>query len=88
MAAAGILTVTNRFFNTTEAELHAISSNFVVTDATVDGVERGLRQAVGRIGRYAERVAGARVNWSRSWDEAFDDGVRNRVVHFQEASSR
>jgi hypothetical protein len=88
MAAAGMLTVTNCLFNKTESELQAISTNFVVTEATVEGVEQGLKQAVGRIGRYSERVAGARVNWSRSWDEAFDDDIRHQIIQFLEAASR
>jgi hypothetical protein len=88
MAAAGMLTVTNRLCNKTEEQLHAISPNFVVTDATVDGVRRGLRHSVRRVGQYPERVAGARVNWSRSWDEAFDVSVRNRFVRFLEMSSQ
>jgi glycosyltransferase involved in cell wall biosynthesis len=88
MASAGMLTVTNRFLNKTADELHAISSNFVVCDATIAAVARGLSDAVNRVDRYDQRVAGARVNWSRTWGEAFDAGFMRRIVEFLHKSSR
>ena len=34
-----------------------------------------LAEAVDRVGSAAERVAGARVDWSRDWQSAFSDEV-------------
>ena len=85
MASAGMWTVTNTFANKTEAALKAISCNLVAVPPTVDGVLQGLRHAVEKIDDYEERVRGARVNWSTSWEQSFHAGVMARIKDFLEA---
>ena len=73
MASAGMLVVANTYENKTADELHAISPNFVPAEPTVAGVVAGLRAAVARAGDLEARASGARVSWSRSWSESFDE---------------
>jgi hypothetical protein len=42
----------------------------------------GLRDAVGGVEDAEARVRGARVNWSRDWDESFDDALMGRLESF------
>ncbi len=85
MASAGMWTVTNTFANKTEAALKAISSNLIAVPPTVDGVLHGLRQAVAQSDNYEERVRGACVSWSTTWEQSFHAGVMARIKEFFEA---
>lgn len=88
MASAGMLVVTNSCENKTGDRLAAISSNMIVVEPTVDGVTRGLREAVAAIGDYERRVEGSRVNWSTNWDDSFNEGFMKRIGQFIAASER
>jgi hypothetical protein len=55
-------------------------------EATVDGIVEGLREAVRRCEDYRARQAGARFDWPRTWDRAFDGAFIRRVLDFLEAS--
>jgi glycosyltransferase involved in cell wall biosynthesis len=81
MASAGMLTVTNIYANKTEAMLRKVSTNLIAVPATVEGVVRGLKQALANIDNYRARVQGARVQWATSWDQAFNAGI---VACFEE----
>ncbi|PYT05757.1 MAG: hypothetical protein DMF60_10900, partial [Acidobacteria bacterium] len=72
MAAAGMLVVTNTYANKTKQALTSISSNIIAVPPTIDDVSLGLREAVASIEDYDRRVRGAQVNWSISWDSAFN----------------
>ena len=80
MAAAGLLTVTNGFANKTPERLAAISTNLVVAEPTLPSVVAALGAAAGRVGDAEARVRGARLEWPRSWDEAFDERARAVLV--------
>jgi GT2 family glycosyltransferase len=82
MAAAGMLTVTNTFETKTADALGAISPNLCAAEPSVDGVVEALRQAVEGAGEVERRVRGADVNWSRSWEDSFNDAVLARVESF------
>ena len=75
MASAGMLTVTTTYEGRTREAMAAISSNLIAVAPDVDSLVAGLAEAVGRAGSAAERVAGARVDWSRDWQSAFSDEV-------------
>jgi GT2 family glycosyltransferase/predicted CoA-binding protein len=82
MAAAGMLVVTNTYANKTKEALRAISSNIMAVLPTIDDVTLGLKEAVASIEDYYRRVRGSQVNWSISWDSAFDRHFMIRVGEF------
>jgi glycosyltransferase involved in cell wall biosynthesis len=82
MAAAGMLTVTNTFETKTGDALAAISPNLIAVEPTIEGVVAGLRDAVAGAGDAERRVLGAGVNWSRDWNESFDDALMARLESF------
>jgi glycosyltransferase involved in cell wall biosynthesis len=82
MAAAGMLTVTNTFETKTADALAAISPNLVAVEPGLESIVAGLRDAVGGVEDAEARVRGARVNWSRDWDESFDDALMGRLESF------
>jgi glycosyltransferase involved in cell wall biosynthesis len=79
MASAGLLTVTNSFENKTAEALKAISGNLIAYEPTVEGVARGLREAVAEVGDVERRRRGAEVSWSRDWNTSFDDELLGRL---------
>lgn len=79
MAAAGLVTVTTSFANKTPEAMRAISPNIHAVPPTVEGIAAALRSAERASGDAPARVAGASVRWPRSWDEAFDDELLDRV---------
>ena len=82
MAAAGMLTVTNTFETKTADALAAISPNLIAAEPGVEGIVAGLRQAVAGAEDAERRVRGAQVNWSRDWDESFDEALMARLETF------
>ncbi len=80
MASAGMLVVTNTYENKTPAALAEISQNLVAIEPTVEGIKRGLRDAVGRLDDVEARARGAKVNWSTDWETSFDSQVMDRVA--------
>lgn len=79
MASAGLLTVTNSFATKTPAELAAISGNLITAAPNIESLAAALGEAVARVDSYADRVAGADVAWSRSWDDSFSGPVMDRI---------
>lgn len=82
MAAAGMLTVTNTFETKSAEALAALSPNLIPVEPGVESIVAGLREAVGGAGDAERRVRGSRVNWSRDWDESFDDALMGRLEKF------
>jgi glycosyltransferase involved in cell wall biosynthesis len=82
MAAAGMLTVTNSFENKTAEALTAISPNLIPAEPTIEGVADALCAAAAAAGDAERRARGARVSWSRGWDESFDAALLDRVAAF------
>jgi glycosyltransferase involved in cell wall biosynthesis len=82
MAGAGMLTVTNGFANKSAERLLAISTNFLPTPASVEGVTRGLFHACALVKNYEARAAGARINWATTWDESLTPEVMDRLAGF------
>jgi glycosyltransferase involved in cell wall biosynthesis len=85
MASAGMLTVTNSFENKTADAMAAISSNLITVEPSIEGVYAGLREAVGGVDDFGRRARGSGVEWSRDWDDSFDDKLMERVSSFLEA---
>jgi len=86
MASAGMLVVTSTFENKTVDSLRAISGNLIPVEPTVDAIKGGLADAVAGIDEVERRIAGSRVDWSRSWQESFDDALVERIKAFVEAA--
>jgi glycosyltransferase involved in cell wall biosynthesis len=86
MASAGMLVVTSTFENKTADSLRAISENLIPVEPTVDAVKAGLADAIAAIGDTDRRISGSHVDWSRSWQESFDDALVDRIKEFVEAA--
>ncbi|MBX7104300.1 MAG: glycosyltransferase family 2 protein, partial [Gemmataceae bacterium] len=86
MAKAGMTTVTNGFANKTAERLLDISTNFIPTPSSVEGVTRGLFNACARTKDYEARAVGADVNWAQTWDEAFPPAVMEKLGDFLRAT--
>jgi hypothetical protein len=82
MASAGMLTVTTTCLNKTPPRLWEISENFVPVAPDIAAVAKGLRKAAENIGDIERRVRGARVRWSKTWDDAFDPAFMARLGEF------
>ncbi len=80
MAAAGMWVVTNACENKTAEVLKTISSNLIGSQATIEGVTKGLGVAVENIDDLKARESGTNVNWATDWDAAFSaDKVKNII---------
>src|SRR6266540_360312 len=86
MASAGMLTVTNSFETKTPEVMSAISANLITVPPSLEGIVSGLRNAVEGVQEYPRRVEGARVSWSRDWDDSFNAHVMRQVVSLLGAS--
>ena len=75
MASAGMPVVTTTYDNKTAEALAELSPNIIGVAPTVDAVVAGLQLAIERLDDHAARAAGARVAWSRSWNETFDEAT-------------
>jgi hypothetical protein len=82
MAAAALVTVTNTFANKTAEKLSEISSNIIAVQPTIDGIKMGIVKALGEVDDTEKRVAGARLDWCRSWDATFDADVMAALGRF------
>ena len=82
MACAGLLTVTNTFENKTAEALAEISPNLIAAEPSVEGVAGGLRLAAAGVEEVDRRVRGSKVNWSRSWDQAFSPELLDQVERY------
>ena len=80
MASAGMLTVTNAFENKTPEAMAAISPNLITTEPTIEAIAAGLGEAAAAAGDFERRARGAAVQWSRAWDDSFDDALMDRVL--------
>jgi glycosyltransferase involved in cell wall biosynthesis len=82
MASAGMWTVTNTLANKTSERLRDISTNLIGVQPTVGAIVDGLVEAMTRVDQIDERLAGAKVNWPDSWDEAFPAETLARIRAF------
>ncbi|MEK6684062.1 MAG: glycosyltransferase [Nitrospirota bacterium] len=82
MCAAGMLVVTNTFANKTEERLKEISSNFIPAEPSLDAVQQALVEAAARVEDYPARIRGARVKWTQSWENAFNEKFMNTLKSF------
>jgi len=80
MASAAMCTVTNSHGVKDRDWLQARSPNLVVAEPTAAAITEAIRVALGRAEEYPTRVAGAGLAWPRSWTDALDDGLIDRVV--------
>jgi hypothetical protein len=86
MASAGMLVVTSTFENKTADSLRGISENLIPVEPTVDAIGAGLADAIAGIDQVDRRISGSRVDWSRSWQDSFDDRLVERIKAFVEAA--
>jgi hypothetical protein len=75
MAAAGLVTVTNTYANKTSERLTEISPNLIAAPPTLEGLKAGIVQALRKVDDFDGRIAGANLNWSRSWSETFNPEI-------------
>lgn len=80
MSCAGLVTVTNTFGVRDEAMLRGISSNLVPAKPELEALTQALVAAWHRRKDYAARIAGSKLNWSRSWETTFNDAFREAVL--------
>ena len=52
----------------------------------MDAIKGGLSDAVAGIEDVDRRIRGSHVDWSRSWQESFDDALTERIKSFVEAA--
>jgi hypothetical protein len=81
MASAGLIAVTNTYANKTAEALRGISSNFEVGAATIDDLAAALFRAADRVHDFAGRIAGSKVNWPTSWEQAFAPDVIQPLIN-------
>jgi hypothetical protein len=86
MAAAGMWVVTSACENKTAAVLSNISSNLIGSEATIDGVAKGLGYTAGQVGDIDARKEGANVQWAANWDDAFSKQKMNQIINWLELS--
>jgi glycosyltransferase involved in cell wall biosynthesis len=79
MAAAGLVTVTNTFADTTRERLRELSPNFVPAEPTVETVCAALWRAADAVEDLDQRVRGARVSWNTRWEQTFNQEALGRV---------
>jgi len=79
MSAAGLVTVTNTYDTKTAPHLEAISSNLIAAEPTIQGIKNALVRAVGRVDDHEGRIAGTKLNWATSWEEAFNPAVMDKL---------
>ena len=79
MAAAGLLTVTNRFENKTAEAMRAISANLIAADRRSSRSPTPSATPCGRAGLRGG-LAGSAVDWARSWPSAFDDARMDAII--------
>jgi glycosyltransferase involved in cell wall biosynthesis len=82
MAAAGMWAVTNTFMNKTAERLRDISTNILAAEPTIEGVRDMVLEAMSRADDVEARLAGSKVNWPTSWDEAFQPEEIRKVLAF------
>jgi len=82
MAAAGLMTVTNTYATKTSERLAEISPNLIAAPPTLDGLKRGIVQALGKVDDFERRIAGANLNWSRSWNETFSPEIMTALKSY------
>jgi glycosyltransferase involved in cell wall biosynthesis len=80
MASAGMLAVTNSFETKTAEAMRAISPNLITVAPSREGIVEGLRTAVETADDYRARVDGAAVDWSKDWEQSFNEGVMARIA--------
>jgi hypothetical protein len=85
MASAGMLTVTNSWETKTAEVMAGLSPNLIAVPPGVDGIAAGLAEAVAGAGDYERRIAGARVEWSRDWEQSFDPATMAAVIGLLDA---
>jgi len=85
MAASGIVTVTNTFDIKTRELLQPISSNLVVVPPTIEGIRVGLIEAKSKVDDIDARMKGTKLNWARTWDQAFDAAFVQKLSGWLEA---
>ena len=69
------MTVTNTYATKTSERLAEISSNLIAAPPTLDGLKQGLIRALSKVDDFERRIAGANLNWSRSWSETFNPQI-------------
>jgi hypothetical protein len=80
MASAGMLAVTSTFENKTADALARISPNLIAAEPSIHAVADTICAATAAVEDVDRRVQGSRVDWSRDWNQSFDDELLARVA--------
>jgi len=72
--------VTNSFETKTAETMREISPNLITVAPSQEGIVGGLRAAVDAAEDYRARVDGADVEWSRDWEQSFDEDTMRRIL--------
>jgi glycosyltransferase involved in cell wall biosynthesis len=82
MAAAGMLVITTNCLNKTAEKMAAISPNIMGVEASVRAIVDGLADGVEQCGDIERRIAGADVNWPKSWEESLPTTLIHTMVEW------
>lgn len=84
MAASGVVAITNTYENKKASDLIAISENLIPVPTTLTGLADGIRRGAIRVPMYGDRLKASEIKWARSWGEAFDEPLLNRIAGWLE----
>lgn len=82
MAAAGNIVITTSCFGKTPENLRKISDNLIAVEPKLNDIVEGISQGVFRVDDYQERIENSNLNWPRSWEEAYNEEVRTKIISF------
>lgn len=82
MASSGIVAVTNTYAQRDEKLLKGISENLVPCAPSIEGVAKGLAEAVNQCEDLKARIDNADIDWVNDWEDAFNDKVIAKLKKF------
>lgn len=88
MASAGMLVVTNTYDIKDQAYFDRISSNIRAVEPDYRVLADALVASAQRVDDFGSRVAGSKVSWPQTWEEAFTTQTVDTAVRAVVASAR
>ncbi|HJV65050.1 MAG TPA: hypothetical protein VJ550_04900 [Geomonas sp.] len=88
MAAAGMLVVTNTFDIKDQEYFHRISPNITAVSPGFESIAQALIEASQRVDDREARLAGSRINWPHTWEEALPASLVQQAVAAVIASAK
>jgi hypothetical protein len=86
--AAGMLVVTNTYDIKDQAYFHRISGNITAVSPGFESISDALIKAATRVDDRQSRLAGSRINWPHTWEEALPPSIIEQAAGAVLASRR